>query len=76
MWEGLSAEERQQRVGNMRQRPRSLDYTQTGIDAYEENTRKSTKRKSTSKHAETETALSYHQFDSLIDEFNDRTASA
>ena len=57
---------------------RIFDYTQADIDACEESTCKSRKStiKSASMNLETETAQSYHQFDSLMDEFNDRTASA
>ena len=79
VWDGLSAEERQQRSEKMN--PRIFDYTQADIDAYEESTTTELPtrirglgggRKCTIKNPETETALSYHGFDSFMAEFNDR----
>ena len=54
-------------------RKRIYDYTQADIDAYEENIPTIHRGpKCTIKKHEPETATSFHAFDSLMAEFNDR----
>ena len=54
------------------QHQRIFDYTQADIDAYEESIPTKRSGNCTIRKHEPDTAPSYHAFDSLMAEFNDR----